>query len=153
MQLVGTIYDMSKLPRWLFLGIVTVLVFIIATKTTIGTFYGDFWEHAAAVGILTQDPATNEHPIFKLTARHAFLSPYAVLVACASSIFNESSINTLAFFGLVNFFLFILGLHFYAASLGVKTTFSASIYSLLSIIFLWGHNASLMFCLTHQLFH
>lgn len=123
-----------------FLSLIFVLVLCIAVRTTSSVFYGDFWEHAALVRYLSTDLSGNSHPFFYLTAQHAFISPYILLVALSAIAFDISPINALATSGVLNFILFYLGLYFWIKRLSPKFCYTSSIYALLAILFLWGHD-------------
>jgi hypothetical protein len=124
--------------RILALSLLATLAFGFVIGATTGTFYGDFWEHAAIASSLTTNLAIRDHPFFELVASHAFLSPYALLIACVAFVFDLSPINALASVGPVNFCLLALGLYFFIATLEKGFAVSATTYALLAFLFLWG---------------
>jgi hypothetical protein len=121
-----------------FILLVLVCISGFAIQATSAVFYGDFWEHAALIVGLTQNLSPSDHPIFNRVAPHAFLSPYALLIACLAFVFDLSPINALASAGPVNFCLLTLGLYFFIAALDKGFAVSATTYALLAFLFLWG---------------
>lgn len=124
--------------RILALSLIATLALGFVIGATTGTFYGDFWEHAGIVSSLTTNLATRDHPLFELVVPHAFLSPYALLIACVAIVFDLSAINALASACPVNFCLLVLSLYFFITTLEKGFAVSATTYALLAFLFLWG---------------
>lgn len=120
--------------------LVVVLLLKVSVSATNGLWYGDFWEHSAVVSALMADSLHPSHPLFALSAPHAFMSPYHWAVAEFANATGLGAIDSLALFGLVNFCLFAIGLRAYVGGFAGQQAEFASFYALLFILFLWGAN-------------
>lgn len=116
----------------------TLVLYKVAVFATNGLWYGDFWEHSAVVTALVADPIHPSHPFFALTAPHAFLTPYHLLVATFVRVTGLDTINALALFGVINYCLLVSGIFWYIRSFAGKQAGRSSFYALLCILFLWG---------------
>ena len=120
--------------------ITAILLIAFAIHATEAFWYGDFWEHSAAVVAVTAKTSPLAHPIFDLFAPHAFLSPYSLFISAISTITGLTPIDALALSGIVNFLALCLGLTFWIASITKSSVALSTFYALLTILFLWGVN-------------
>ena len=126
------------LSRHRYFVLCMLVLYKVATYATNGLWYGDFWEHSAAVTAFVADPRHPAHPFFALSAPHAFLTPYHLLVAMFVRATGLDVINALALFGVINYCLLVSGIFWYIRSFAGNQTGRASFYALLCILFLWG---------------
>jgi alpha-1,6-mannosyltransferase len=112
----------------------------VAIYATNGLWYGDFWEHSAVVAAFMANPLHPSHPLFDLSAPHAFQSPYHLLVAMVARATAMDVVDCLALFGVINFGLIASGLFYYISSFAGRDASRSSFYALLCILFLWGTN-------------
>lgn len=114
------------------------ILFKISIFSTNSIWYGDFWEHSAVIQALIENISAPSHPFFPLQTQHAFTTPYHLLIAIFSEISGLGPIHSLAFFGTLNFCVFILGLKFFIKSFAFQDSQVTCFYSLLFILLLWG---------------
>ena len=116
------------------------VLYKVAIVATNGLWYGDFWEHSAVVAAFVANPLHPSHPFFDLSAPHAFLSPYHLLIAGFVRATGVGVIDSLAVFGVINYCLLAWGLFCYIRSVAGNAASRSSFYALLFILFLWGTN-------------
>src|SRR5574339_524743 len=73
-----------------------------------GAFSSDFWEHAAVVRELAARPFAPLHPLLRVDAPHAYVSPYLLAVGLVARLTHASAIPVLAIAGLFNLVLLVL---------------------------------------------
>ncbi len=129
-----------SLSRHRYLLLCLLVLFKVAIHATNGIWYGDFWEHSAAVKAFVTDPFHPSHPFFALSAPHAFLTPYHLMVASFVRLTGLDVINSLALFGVVNYCLLVTGLFWYVRGFAGDHAARSSFFALLCILFLWGPN-------------
>lgn len=86
------------------------------------------------------DPIDPKHPIFLSEAPHAFMTPYALLVAAFAKLFSISPIDALAIAGLLNFLLLAYGLKRFCFVISSACPEKTAFYFLLFTLLLWGNN-------------
>ena len=128
----------TMLSRHRYFVLCLFLLYKVAIYATNGIWYGDFWEHSAAVAALVVNPLHPSHPFFGLSAPHAFLTPYHLLVAQFVRATSLDVANSLALFGVINYCLLVLGLFWYVRGFDRDQAGRSSFYALLCILFLWG---------------
>ncbi len=128
----------TMLSRHRYFVLCLLILYKVAVYATNGLWYGDFWEHSAAVTAFTANPLHPSHPFFALSAPHTFLTPYHLLVALFVRATGLDVINSLALFGVINYCLLVLGLFGYIRSFTGNQAGRSSFYALLFILFLWG---------------
>ncbi len=116
---------------------VFAMVLIITWK---GLFYGDFWEHSAVIRELSTNILNPRHPQLLLNVSHVFYSPYAVMVAFLSRLFQLNSIHALSLMVVINYWLFVIGLRYFIRNMFPQNYKAVAFYSLLLILFWWGWN-------------
>jgi len=102
-----------------------------------GEVSSDFWEHAAVVRELAAHPLSPGHPLFSVTATHAYFSPYHLAVALAARITGLPAMAALSAAGLVNLVLLVLAFRLFLVRLLPRGEATAP-YALLLVLFLWG---------------
>ena len=102
-----------------------------------GAFSSDFWEHAAVVRELAVRPLAPQHPLLRVDAPHAYVSPYLLAVGLAARLTHASPITILAISGLLNLVLLVLVFRRLLVRL-LPNGEAAAPYALLLVIFLWG---------------
>jgi hypothetical protein len=102
-----------------------------------GAFSSDFWEHAAVVRELAVRPFEPLHPLLRVNAPHAYVSPYLLAVGLAARLTHGSAIMALAITGLVNVVLLVLVFRRLLVRL-LPNGDAAAPYALLLVIFFWG---------------
>lgn len=132
--------SLNVLSEYRYILLVAFVLFKVTIYATNGLWYGDFWEHSAVVSAFMADPVHPSHPLFALSAPHAFMSPYHWVVAAFAQATGLSAIEALALFGLLNFCLLAAGLRAYVGGFAGKQSNFTSFYALLCILFLWGPN-------------
>lgn len=130
----------TMLSQHRYLVLCLFVLYKVAIYATNGLWYGDFWEHSAVVAAFVANPLHPPHPFFDLSAPHAFLSPYHLLIAWFVRATGSDVIDSLAFFGVLNFCLLAAGFYAYIRSFAVSEASRASFYALLCVLFLWGTN-------------
>lgn len=118
-----------------------LLVFIATVYSTNGIWYGDFWEHSAVIKSVLQNPARPSHPFFTSNVPHAFISPYAYIVAGYVHLTSVDIVTGLATFGIINLILFLCGLSYFVRGIDTQAKSNSSFYALLCVLFLWGQEA------------
>ncbi len=111
---------------------------IFGTYATGGNWHGDFWEHSAIIQSISKSDIIQTHPIFHIAAPHAFLSPYSFYISTLSHATGLNPIETLALGGVVNFFIFLLGLLYWINRIHKDHSAICAAYAVCLIIFLWG---------------
>lgn len=111
-----------------------------AIYSTNGLWTEDFWEHSAVVRELMTHPLNPVHPQLLIDARHAFFTPYALLVAATGLALHTDAITSLALFGLINLALLCFGLRLFIATIDSDNKNSIAFYALLLLLFLWGND-------------
>jgi hypothetical protein len=102
-----------------------------------GAFSSDFWEHAAVVRELAVRPVAPLHPLLRVDAPHAYISPYLLAVGLAARLTHASAIPVLAIAGLLNLVLLVLVFRRLLVRL-LPNGEAAAPYALLLVIFFWG---------------
>jgi len=120
--------------RYVILAVCTLL--LMGSCTLNGLWVGDFWEHAAIVRELTENPVSPSHPILALDVPHAFFSPYLLTVALFARLLHLGPVTALAIFGMLNLTLLLFTLRLYI-KLFIPVTHT-DFYVLLFILLLWG---------------
>ncbi len=105
-----------------------------------GRWSGDFWEHSAVVNELSKNLLYPKNPILNSNIPHAFFSPYAIIVSLFSKITSLNSIQSLAFFSVINLLLFLSVFLKFCEALFKKNTNLLATISLIFILFFWGFN-------------
>jgi hypothetical protein len=113
-----------------------ILVLMVG-HTRYGARGEDYWEHCAVVKELATHPVCPVHPLLGVAERHAFYSPYALVVALTSRWSTLSAQDTLDAYGILNLVFLLLSLRclirrFFSGPLDA-TTF----YALLFMLLLW----------------
>lgn len=120
--------------RYYILAVCTLL--LMGSCTLNGLWVGDFWEHAAVVRELAENPVSPGHPILALNLPHAFFSPYLLTVALFARLFHSSPITALAIAGMFNLILLLAALRIF-----IKQLFRIphiDFYTLIFMFLLWG---------------
>lgn len=112
-----------------------------AIYSTNGLWVEDFWEHSAVVRELMTRPLHPMHPQLLLDAKHAFFTPYALLVSATGWLLDFDAISALAVWGLINLFLLSYGLRLFIATVDEARCSSIAFYTLVLILFLWGSDS------------
>ena len=126
--------------QWKYLLLVLFLLGRYAVYSTNGLWTEDFWEHSAVVRELMTHPLHPLHPQLLIDEKHAFFTPYALLVATLGWILPLDAINSLAIFGLINFVLLSLGLRLFVSTFDTNRSSTVAFYTLILMLFLWGSN-------------
>lgn len=109
---------------------------MVAWRVLTGTWLADFWEHAAVIGALANNPTAPLHPMLALDAPHALESPYHLLLAVVSRVSGLSAITVLGWAALVNFL--VLCVAFRAFVRIFTRNAMAPFLGLLFTLVLWG---------------
>lgn len=127
-------------PRYVLLSAVG---FVLVASTLVGQRYvgDDLWEHAAVVHEVAAHPLRPDQPVVGGDAAHAFVSPYALLVAALSAATGLDALDALTVAGLVNLVLLATALPRFVRL--VTAARSAPFYALLLTLLLWGPGALL----------
>jgi hypothetical protein len=104
-----------------------------------GAFSSDFWEHAAVVRELAIRPLAPLHPLLRVDAPHAYVSPYLLAVGLAARLTHASAVTVLAITGLLNLVLLVLVFRRLLLRL-LPNGEAAAPYALLLVIFFWGRD-------------
>jgi hypothetical protein len=132
---VKTISWLLKYRYFLLSGLVFALMCLSVSKQY---WVGDFWEHAAVIRELAAHPLHPGHPIIAVNAPHALYSPYALFWGIFSRLTGFNPIKTLSIAGIINCFLFLVGLYLFISALVPEERDGAAFYSLLFMLLLWG---------------
>jgi hypothetical protein len=104
-------------------------------------FGQDFFEHAAVVRALIQDPWHPQHPLLAVDAPHAFFSPYALALALVARAVGADAVPTLVAAGVVNMIVFAAGLRqFVRACTSTESAPAAATLALMFCVLLWGRD-------------
>ncbi len=104
----------------------------------IGIHGKDFWEHAAVIKALSDNPLDPEHPIIDADLPHAFFSPYSVLIGFIGHFTHFSPFVLLTASGIINLILLLIALRFFIYSLFKTNQQKIAFYFLLLQLFAWG---------------
>jgi alpha-1,6-mannosyltransferase len=118
-------------------------------QTLIGTWTGDFWEHAAVVRELASNPFSPKHPQLITDVPHAYFSPYSLGVAFIARVMNLHPVHALSLTGIMNFVLIIICLRWFIMIFFEKQGEAISFYSLLFILVLWGKDPWIFSAFVH----
>lgn len=99
----------------------------------------DFWDHAATIRALAEDPLEPMHPMYGVSAPSQFYSPYHLLLARVTRAFGIAPIDILALVGPINSIIVLLTLYVFVSL--VTGDNRVAFYSLLFTLFLWGPGA------------
>ena len=124
-----------------YLLLVLFLLCRYAVYSTNGLWSEDFWEHSAVVRELMTHPLHPLHPQLLIDEKHAFFSPYSVLVATLGWLLHTDAINALAIFGLINFVFLSFGLKLFISTVDTNRSSTIAFYTLILMFFLWGANS------------
>lgn len=131
--------SVNAINKWRFLILVVLIFFKVTINTTNGIWYGDFWEHSAVVQALISNLTAPSHPFFDQQTSHSFTSPYHLIAAFFARFTGFDSIETLGFFGILNFYFLILGLKIFIEGFQPNISRLTCFYALIFILFLWGN--------------
>ncbi len=104
----------------------------------IGIHGKDFWEHAAVINALSDNPVNPDHPIIDADLPHAFFSPYSVAIGFIGYLTHLSPFILLGAAGVINLFLLLLAIRYFIFSLFTDNPKKAAFYFLLLQLFAWG---------------
>jgi hypothetical protein len=85
-----------------------------------------------------RNPISPSHPQLNIDAPHAFLNPYAFLVALVANALGLTPIIALSVFGIFNFCVFCIGVYVFSSNFYKQCPQKIAFYALLLILFLWG---------------
>ena len=132
----------QKLLTWISKNRYVVFVGLLLVQVTAFSLQGiwveDFWEHSAAVAEFMRNPISPSHPQLNIDAPHAFLNPYAFLVALLANALGLTPIIALSVFGIFNFCVFCIGVYVFSSNFYKQCPQKIAFYALLLILFLWG---------------
>ena len=125
-------------PVYLYILLCLVVFFITLAKIRDAEFLGDFWEHAAVVKELKQNPLHPSHPIISSSQSHVFYSPYSLLVAITAKITGLNPFRALQLFGLGNMCFLLFGLGFFCRVFFKQNGYSVASAALVLMMLFWG---------------
>jgi hypothetical protein len=111
------------------------LIFFASLQTP---WSGDFFEHAAVVKELSVHPLNPKNPIILSNAKHAFFSPYSLMLGLTARLFHFKAAEVLYGFTFVNLFLLLFIFRRFIFTYFDSDKEIISFYSLLAILFFWG---------------
>lgn len=126
----------SSRRSYLWLAICVFLFEII--YLLIGIHGKDFWEHAAVINALSENPIHPEHPVIDADLPHAFFSPYSVFIGFIGYFTHLSPFILLGAAGIINLVLLLISIRFFIYSLFTEKQQKSAFYFLLLQLFAWG---------------
>jgi hypothetical protein len=117
----------------------SLCVFLFEIIYLISGIHGkDFWEHAAVINALSENPVDPEHPIINADLPHAFFSPYSVFIGFIGHYTQLSPFVLLTAAGIINLVLLLIAIRFFINSLFETNQQKIAFYFILLQLFAWG---------------
>ncbi len=104
----------------------------------IGIHGKDFWEHAAVIRALSENPLNPMHPIIDVDLPHAFFSPYSVFIGFIGYFTHLSPFILLGAAGIINLALLLVAIRYFIFSMFTEKQQKTALYFLLLQLFAWG---------------
>jgi len=122
-----------------YIFIALVLISILLMFIRCQFWAGDFWHHAAIVRELTKRPLSPQNPFYITGPETVLYWPYAFLVSRFALLFDVSPHVALAWMGVTNLLLFMIGFRLFVRTI-IATNEKVVLFGILFILFFWGQN-------------
>ncbi|HSL82547.1 MAG TPA: hypothetical protein VLF66_07200, partial [Thermoanaerobaculia bacterium] len=126
-------------PELVYLVVCAVLSLLLGIQTAHHRWGADFWEHAAVVHDLAEDPADPGHPMLPVDAPHEFAVPSAVLAAAIVAGAGVGVFDAMVVLAALNLGLLLGGVWLFVRTFCPRSRWTP-LLALGLALFLWGVN-------------